>query len=138
MLAPARLCTHGREAHEHLRHLGGRLPPDRPGKRREYAHMIACWITARSRTVGFLEFGTRTQTTRGVLPQDMRDDPHMRTADRKTDWYMLAAVLSEKALGLKWGEGASNPTRKKMLEALKSADGAVYRDIWNDITSELG
>lgn len=85
-----------------------------------------------------IEFGTKTTSTKGLWPQDLIPnkqtwEPH---ADAKMDWWMLAATLSEKALDLRWGEGAANPTTRELLDAISLAikrGSEGFERVWQEL-----
>ena len=58
---------------------------------------------------------------------------NVKAAYEYVDWCMLAATISEKAYGMKWG-GTSNPTKEMLFEKLETN---LPQEIWNQLKIKL-
>jgi serine/threonine protein kinase len=75
-----------------------------------------------------VEFGNTSQSTLAYIPHGVNS----KIGSAFVDWWMLAATLTNRACGCRWGLGARNPTQQETLEMLKR-----FPEIFEDIKSLL-
>lgn len=79
------------------------------------------------------QFGSRVTSTAAYHPKIAKDsNMKFNIASPALDWWMLAAVVTERACGLDWG-GISNPTPEKMFLVLSEK----VPNIWSELREKL-